>query len=368
MSATPLSPPPSEIPPARAETSPPSSTSAPPTPEPPGDPGQPLPDTAPRHQHITEVAAAVFLRPAAGMGAVGRTEFLLAQRPPGKAYAGYWEFPGGKREPGERLIDTCRRELQEELGVNCERILPWISREFVYPHAHVRLRFFRVTAWRGPLQPLEHTGIVWQLIGQPATVDPVLPANGPILKALDLPTTYAITCVDENGMDVELQRTERALAAGCRLFQVRDKALPREFRRRLAEQLIARVRPQGGRILINEDESLAREVAADGLHLTSAQLARATDRPDFPWVGGSCHDASDLARAASLGLDFVVLGPVFPTPTHAGQVTLGWAALEKMIEQYPLPVFALGGVRPGMKDIAQQHGAHGVAVMRSWPE
>jgi 8-oxo-dGTP diphosphatase len=328
-----------------------------------GTPAEPI-----RHDRITEVAAAVFLRPAAGMGAVGRTEYLLAQRPPGKAYAGYWEFPGGKREPGEALIDTCRRELQEELGVDCERILPWINREFVYPHAHVRLRFFRVTAWRGPLQPLEHTGIAWQQIGQPPTVTPLLPANGPIIKSLELPTRYAITCVEENGMDDELARAERAIAAGCRLFQVRDKTAPREVRQRLAEALIALARPVGGKVLINEDEALAREVGADGLHLTAAQLATFTERPDFPWVGASCHDAAELGRAAALGLDFAVLGPVFPTPTHPGQATLGWAKLEALLEHCTLPVFALGGVRPGMDDVAQQHGAHGVAVMRSWPE
>lgn len=332
----------------------------------PSTPGSPA--DLPRHETITEVAAAVFLRPAAGMGAVGRTEYLLAQRPPGKAYAGYWEFPGGKHEPGETLVETCRRELHEELGVDCERILPWICREFVYPHAHVRLRFFRITAWRGPLQPLEHTGIVWQQIGQPLTVEPVLPANGPIIKALELPTRYAITCVDENGMEAEFERAERALQAGCRLFQVRDKQLPAELRQRLAEQLIALARPLGGKVLINQDAALARQVDADGIHLTAAQLAAATVRPDFAWVGASCHDADDLARAALLGVDFAVLGPVFPTPTHPGQATLGWAKLETMLERCPLPVFALGGVRPGMDDIAQQHGAHGVAVMRSWPE
>ena len=321
-----------------------------------------------QHDKITEVAAAVFLRPAADMGAPGRLEFLLAQRPPGKAYAGYWEFPGGKREPGETLAETCRRELREEMGVECERLLPWISREFIYPHAHVRLRFFRVASWRGVLQPLEHSGIVWQRLGEALTVDPVLPANGPILKSLELPTTYAITCVEEHGMDAELQRAEVALNAGCRLFQVRDKELSPELRQRLAEQLIARARPFKAKVLINEDETLARQVMADGIHLTSTQLACANERPDFPWVGASCHHAEDLAKAATLGIDFAVLGPIFATPSHPGRPTLGWGAMADLLTQCTIPVFALGGVRPGMKDIAQEHGAHGVAVMRSWPD
>ena len=322
----------------------------------------------PHHDRITEVAAAVFLRPAANMGTPGRTEFLLAQRPPGKAYAGYWEFPGGKREPGESLIDTCRRELREELGVECQRILPWISREFVYPHAHVRLRFFRVESWRGAIQPLEHTGIIWQGIGEALTVDPVLPANGPILKSLTLPTTYAITCVAEHGMDAEMLRLERSLEAGCRLFQVRDKELPPELRLRLAEQVVCRAKPYGAKVLINEDESLALQVEADGVHLTSAQLTSLSARPDFPWVGASCHHADDLAKAAALEVDFAVLGPIFPTPSHPGSASMGWQHFSDLLTRCPIPVFALGGVRPGMKDIAQEHGAHGVASMRSWPE
>ena len=55
-------------------------------------------------KQITEVAAAVMLR-----GDPARPEFLLAQRPPGKVYAGYWEFPGGKVEPGETAREVLIR-------------------------------------------------------------------------------------------------------------------------------------------------------------------------------------------------------------------------------------------------------------------
>ena len=58
---------------------------------------------------LTDVAVAVILKPSG--------EFLLARRPPGKPYAGYWEFPGGKVEPGERVEQALRRELREELGI-----------------------------------------------------------------------------------------------------------------------------------------------------------------------------------------------------------------------------------------------------------
>ena len=88
-----------------------------------------------------EVAVAVLIR------MDGRV--LLARRPAGKVYAGYWEFPGGKVEPGESVRDALEREIREELAVEVERAHPWITRVFTYPHATVRLHFYRVLAWRG---------------------------------------------------------------------------------------------------------------------------------------------------------------------------------------------------------------------------
>ena len=89
---------------------------------------------------IVEVVAAVLLR----RGEDGSEQFLLAQRPEGKVYAGYWEFPGGKVEPGETGHQALVRELQEELGIGVDAAWPWLSREFSYPHADVRLKFFRI--------------------------------------------------------------------------------------------------------------------------------------------------------------------------------------------------------------------------------
>lgn len=158
---------------------------------------------------ITEVAAAVLLR-----GDVMAPEFLLAQRPPGKVYAGYWEFPGGKVEPGETVYRALVRELQEELGITVDRVWPWVCCEFSYPHATVRLRFFRVHTWQGDIAPIEHSAFAWLKVGEAARVEPILPANGPILAALELPPLYALSNAAENGSAAELLRIERALAGG----------------------------------------------------------------------------------------------------------------------------------------------------------
>src|SRR5580765_1100954 len=106
---------------------------------------------------VVEVAAAVIQRPDG--------TFLLAQRPPGKVYAGYWEFPGGKAEPGEPAAQALARELHEELGIEVDTAYPWITRVFTYPHGTVRLRFFRVVSWKSEPHPREGQAIAWQRLG-----------------------------------------------------------------------------------------------------------------------------------------------------------------------------------------------------------
>jgi 8-oxo-dGTP diphosphatase len=312
---------------------------------------------------ITEVAAAVLLR---GAENDPRQEYLLAQRPPGKVYAGYWEFPGGKVEPGESPRDALVRELTEELGIRVVDATPWLVREFDYPHAHVRLHFFRIRRWLGTIAPIEHSGFAWCRAHLAPSVSPVLPANAPIMAALDLPTRYAITCAEENGAEEELERLGRALADGLRLLQIRDKTLPEAQRAQFARRVVDLARPAGVRVLVNADAQLAADIAADGLHLASAGLMACTARPDFPLVGASCHSDAELAQATALGLDYALLGPVLPTRTHAGATPLGWENFARLAALRPLPVFALGGMRPGLLDEAMAHGAHGIALMRGW--
>lgn len=311
---------------------------------------------------IVEVAAAVMLR------ANGR-EFLLAQRPEGKVYAGYWEFPGGKVEPGETVRAALIRELQEELGINVTACSPWLTREFTYPHATVRLHFWRVTAWEGEIgitAPLEHAAVDWQKCGEMATVAPILPANAPILKALSLPTQMAITMGEVEGVERQLERLEEGLANGLRLLQVRDKSWPAAERLWFADSVSLLADNYGALVLINDDADIARRVDAAGLHLSSPRLLACVQRPDFEWVGASCHNAAELSKAVELGLDYALLGPVLSTPTHPEASGMGWAEFARLREGCAIPVFALGGMRQEMLAEAQQHGAHGLALMRGW--
>ncbi|UJP04539.1 MAG: Nudix family hydrolase [Nitrosomonas sp.] len=307
---------------------------------------------------VIEVVAAIIVQPDG--------QFLLAQRPAGKVYAGYWEFPGGKVEPNESLLHALRRELQEELGIHVIRAYPWLTRVFAYSHATVRLHFYRVIEWKGELVPRENQQLSWQSPYQPAGVSPVLPANGPILRSLLLSPVYAITRAGEIGIDASLNQIGQALRNGLRLLQIREKYMAADELRQFAGNVIALAHSYQAKVLINGDHGLARELGADGVHLTSSQLMALISRPDTAdgLCGASCHNLEELDAAGRLGLDFVVLGPVYPTLTHPGMPPLGWRRFAVLIRDYSLPVYALGGLNTGDLAIAQEMGAHGIAMMR----
>jgi 8-oxo-dGTP diphosphatase len=132
------------------------------------------PAVNPAGRPVTEVAVGVLVQPD------GR--YLLAQRPAGKPYEGYWEFPGGKLELGESVEAALARELHEELGIDVRACHRWYTLEHDYPHAYVRLFFCKVTAWSGEPHGREGQAFVWQSL--PADVAPLLPAAIPVLERL----------------------------------------------------------------------------------------------------------------------------------------------------------------------------------------
>ena len=123
---------------------------------------------------MTQVAVGVLIRTDGS--------FLLTTRPEGKAYAGHWEFPGGKVEQGETLEQALTRELREELGIDVIRCAAWQTECIDYPHALVQLHFYKVFEWQGELQMREGQQFAWQSL--PVQVSPVLPGTLPVLEWL----------------------------------------------------------------------------------------------------------------------------------------------------------------------------------------
>lgn len=123
---------------------------------------------------VTEVAVGILIR--------SNGDFLMTTRPLGKAYAGHWEFPGGKLEANETVVEALRRELIEEIGVTIQDAKVWRSSVVDYPHALVRLTFCKVFSWSGQLHMHESQEFAWQSL--PVQVSPVLAGTIPVLQWL----------------------------------------------------------------------------------------------------------------------------------------------------------------------------------------
>ena len=306
-------------------------------------------------QHITDVAVAIFLK--------ADGTFLLSSRPAGKPYPHYWEFPGGKIEPGESVYAALVRELVEELNVTITHATQWFTFIMHYTHATVRLHCWRVHDWHGEMRGMEGQLFEWQRIDA-LTVTPTLPGCVPIFSALRLPTTYAITNATEMGVDAYLANLDIQLAQGLKLIQVREKDMSADALREFALQVIRRARTHGAKVLLNANAKIAADVGGDGVHLTSAQLAVCEARPDFQFVAASTHSLGEIERAGVLNVNFVVLGPVNQTASHPGMQALGWQRFSALCGDAPMPVFAIGGMQVRDRMDAIEHGAHGLAMQR----
>lgn len=232
---------------------------------------------------------------------------LIGQRPAGKPYAGWWEFPGGKREPGEEIAATLARELHEELGLEVHASCPWVTREFVYPHAHVRLYFRRVFDYSGSPQSREGQSFAWVDVDRFDRA-PLLPATVPVPGWLRLPPECAVSVAGLIGDDAFVAALEHRLRTRrLRLLVLHEPALaPARF-----EHLFARVLPAcrqaGVPLLVGPGHAPSFARAAQGTLLSGDDLHRVGVRPPCRLVAAACRDRGDLEAAHRLGVDLAVV-------------------------------------------------------------
>jgi 8-oxo-dGTP diphosphatase len=297
-------------------------------------------------------------------------EYLLASRPHGKGWAGWWEFPGGKIEKDEHPEQALTRELQEELGVTPTKIQAWIKRRYDYPASHdaeaktVLLHFYFVQEWRGDPVPLEGQTLAWQH-PQQLNVSPILPANAPIMRALSLPSIYAISNVAEIGESAFLNALKTRLDEGLQLLQLRENQFSEDALKSLSERILAICAPYTTKVLLNGSPENATQLGMHGVHLNRHRLMQTQQRPHNEIVAASCHNALELQQAKHLNLDFAVLSPVLPTQSHPEAQGIGWDQFTQLTETLELPVYALGGMQIEKLNDALKHGARGIAMQRS---
>jgi len=303
----------------------------------------------------------------AGVIRDARGRILLTRRTESRDMPGLWEFPGGKREPGESSAEALVRELHEELGIEAE-VGDWLMEvPQRYPDKRLRLEVRQVTGWKGQARGREGQALTWvapdrlQRYSMP-------PADVPVVAALRQPDRYLVT---PEPVDAEawLQQLGQALDEGVRRVHLRARYCETGRWRALLDAVRERYGRRDVEWLLNRDVTLARELGF-GVHLGSEQLPALAARPLPAAVplAASCHDAEDLRHAQRLGCDFAVLGPVMPTASHPGEGTLGWAGFERLREAVSLPLYAIGGLAPEDIEVARRHGAQGVAAIRAlWP-
>ena len=286
---------------------------------------------------------------------------LIARRRPGSHQGGLWEFPGGKRRPGEGRLETLRRELDEEIGIRVDAARPLLCFDYDYPGRPVTLDVWVVDAWSGTPRGREGQPIRWVA---PEELDPAQfpAANQRIIRAVALPDLYFITPDLDDYGEAFLLRFQALLESGIRLVRFRSRSLAGVARTRILAQVAALCAGHDC-LLLGNDLAEARDAAA-GVHLTSRELMRLEARPTGAgWVAASCHSRQELQQAGRLQLDFCVLSPVQPTASHPEGGALGWERFAELAETASLPVYALGGLAPDDLEKARRHGAHGIAMI-----
>ncbi len=300
----------------------------------------------------------------AGVLTDARGRILLARRTAGRDLAGAWEFPGGKVEAGETPFQALDRELHEELGVRIHAASPLIRVAHAYCDKRIVLDVYTVGRFSGKPHGREKQALAWSPSDKLHTY-PMPSADRPVVAALTQPDRYLITPAGFNSTEEFMQQLEHALLDGVRRVQLRVKTIAGADLLALATDVKRLCLQSSAELLVNGDVELAQRLQC-GVHLTSAQLMALSDRPlpmDLP-VAASCHDEVELRRAETLDLDFCVLGPVRATPSHPNDHAMGWNGFEKLRECVGLPIYALGGMRPGDHEVARRRGAQGIAGIR----
>ncbi len=292
-----------------------------------------------------------------------REEVLVSLRHADSHQGGLWEFPGGKLEAGESVLQGLVREFAEELDLQVLDCSPLMQLTHHYPDKSVLLDVWMVDRWSGEARGMEGQSIRWQKPESMKSEEfPV--ANVPIIRRLNLPSEIVIT-PDTGSWTELLPILESWLQQQLPFILFRQSGLDQEqyidwFKRAL--DLCA-----GACTLIFHGDLAAFHRLPPsqhmGYHCNSSRLAYFQERPvsNDVLLSAACHDMAELQQAGRLGADFAFLSPVHPVARYGGGAALGWAGFADLSKHADLPVYALGGIQRSELETARDHGARGIA-------
>lgn len=307
---------------------------------------------------LIHVAAAVILNT--------QGQILLARRPEDKHQGGLWEFPGGKVEPAEPVVEALARELDEELGIQITTARPLIQIPHHYPDKSVLLDVYEVSAFEGEAYGREGQPIAWVERAELAGYE-FPAANKPIVAAALLPSRLVITGECDTA-EQYLDALQVSVSRGAEGVMLRAKHLADDRFIEVARSMQEFCRTQDIFLTLNTRVDLANELGVDGLHLSSARLMAMDSREQFAgrWLSASCHNEEELAKAQVLGVDFVTLSPVAVTTSHPDTPPMGWERFTELVAETTLPVYALGGMGEHTLHQTWDAGGQGVAAISAW--
>jgi 8-oxo-dGTP diphosphatase len=160
-------------------------------------------------------------------------------------------------------------------------------------------------------------------------------------------------------------RLKIKLKEGLKIIQVREKNLPYQDVKKIAQKILDLAKPYQAKVLINENEKLALDIGADGVHYPSYSLIQLKCRPDFSICGTSCHNQEELMIAQDLKMSFAVFSPVQKTESHPRADPIGWEFFSECANKLDIPIYALGGLNQESLATSWRHGGHGIAMQRA---
>ncbi|MCU7937750.1 MAG: Nudix family hydrolase [gamma proteobacterium symbiont of Bathyaustriella thionipta] len=338
-----------------------------------------MPNTEPEinTDTIVHVAVAVIVKD---------NRVLISKRATNVHQGGLWEFPGGKVERGETIVQALSREIKEELGIQIVHTRPLIKLIHHYPDKSVLLETQIISEFEGKqystAENLVQKGLEGQIVKwvklDELTHYQFPQANKAIIKALCLPDAYLISPdpLSEEADKQAIKQFLQAFAEHCnfqQVIQLRIKSLKQAQLNPMLEQAFDIAAKQQVRVLVNSSMNLKYAISqlSSGIHLTSFHLhdtdfvKHYRDQFAHKMIAASCHCQKDVERANDLELDFIVISPVKETPSHPDQKPMGWTQFKQLTDRAKMPVFALGGMKPGDIKDAQNKGAQGIAAISS---
>lgn len=329
-------------------------------------------NTAPERQSLptVNVAVAVIER----LNPQGQREILIAKRADDAHQGGLWEFPGGKIEPDETIVEALARELFEELGITVtlsdkssgKAINPLIQVRHDYGDKQVLLDVCEVKHFMGEPEGKEGQDIQW--VTPERLTDFHLPAaNQSIVKACCLPRCYGIS-PQYASLEDAFRGVDDFLAERLQLILFRQPQLDHDEYARWSEHILKRYQSSSIKILLSGSHVQLDMISADGIHAPFHTVRGLKVRPVSNSVlfGVSCHDQKEIRLAEKLDADFITVSPVLPTPTHPDAVAMGWNQFAELTLNAKVPVFALGGLTKNHQRKAVESGAQGIAGIRLW--